>query len=180
MVTNTAEETFSNYVRRSFEVTRGEVTRNITQFQYTKWVSKPVPCMEAAAPSRAPLRMQPDHGVPDTTGDMLEFRAAVRSHPLTSTAPIVTHCSAGVGRTGTFITLDRLLFALEANDEANLNVRDVVVDLRRDRTWMVQAPVWFATARGHESGCSMVLFARPSMCLCTRRCGTPCYAVPRT
>jgi receptor-type tyrosine-protein phosphatase eta len=73
---------------------------------------------------------------------MLEFRAAVRSHPLgNSTAPIITHCSAGVGRTGTFITLDRLLFALDANDKDNLNVRDVVIDLRRDRTWMVQAPV---------------------------------------
>jgi hypothetical protein len=67
VVTNTAEETFSNYVRRSFEVTRGDVTRNITQFQYTKWVrvrrvaftceTIPQPCFVPSPPLWLVLRL---------------------------------------------------------------------------------------------------------------------------
>lgn len=60
--------------------------RIVTHFQYTQW---------------------PDHGAPNTTKEMLQFRETVRAVSDFEKGPIITHCSAGVGRTGTFIGIDR-------------------------------------------------------------------------
>ena len=46
-------------------------------------------------------------------------------------------CSAGVGRTGTFITLDRIMQELE-NNAPGINIYDTVLELRQHRTLMVQ------------------------------------------
>ena len=73
----------------------------------------------------------PDHGVPDTTADMLDFRAAVRACTRPEHGPIVVHCSAGVGRTGSFVAIDRLLspveLALAGNDPAALELVPAMV-----------------------------------------------------
>ncbi|XP_069823907.1 receptor-type tyrosine-protein phosphatase beta-like [Dendropsophus ebraccatus] len=81
----------------------------------------------------------PDHGVPKSTNDLIQFRNLVREytangHPVNS--PIVVHCSAGVGRTGTFIGLDRVMKQIEAEDE--VDVYGIVYDLRLHRGLMVQ------------------------------------------
>lgn len=60
--------------------------RTVTHFQYTQW---------------------PDHGAPNTTKEMLEFRETVRAKTNFDKGPVITHCSAGVGRTGTFVAIDR-------------------------------------------------------------------------
>lgn len=51
--------------------------------------------------------------------------------------PVVVHCSAGVGRSGTFIALDRALQQLAARADA-LDIFGMVHQLRRERVWMVQ------------------------------------------
>lgn len=51
--------------------------------------------------------------------------------------PVIVHCSAGVGRSGTFITLDRALQQLAAHADA-LDVFGMVHAMRRERVWMVQ------------------------------------------
>lgn len=46
------------------------------------------------------------------------------------------HCSAGVGRTGTFIAIDRLIYQIE--NENTVDVYGIVYDLRMHRPLMVQ------------------------------------------
>nr|XP_026696396.1 uncharacterized protein LOC100178651 isoform X2 [Ciona intestinalis] len=80
----------------------------------------------------------PDHGVPVSTTAFLKFYDIVmetyqRDFVLT---PIVVHCSAGVGRSGTFIALDSLLEEQRATQA--VNVFETVLAMRRKRTLMVQ------------------------------------------
>ncbi len=63
-----------------------EEPRIIHHFQYNAW---------------------PDHGVPLTSREFLDFRDVIGSVKTSPDAPLVIHCSAGVGRTGTYITIDR-------------------------------------------------------------------------
>ena len=51
----------------------------------------------------------PDFNVPQEASTMLKFVRHVRSHVCSDHGPMLVHCSAGVGRTGTFITIDVML-----------------------------------------------------------------------
>ncbi|KAF4528174.1 hypothetical protein B566_EDAN016946, partial [Ephemera danica] len=73
------EEAFLDYAVRNFTVTRGNASRTVTQLHYTAW---------------------PDHGVPRYAHSLA---SVLRQVPLDGSAPILVHCSAGVGRTGTVI-----------------------------------------------------------------------------
>ena len=82
----------------------------------------------------------PDHGVPDNHTLMLNFVRRVRKlHPYSNSCPLLVHCSAGVGRTGTFIVLDTMLERMEL--EGTLNIYDYVKQLREQRVLMVQTLV---------------------------------------
>ena len=66
-------------------------TRSLVHLHYTGW---------------------PDHGVPPDVASFADFFAAyrrVRAGRAEAAAPIAVHCSAGIGRTGTFIAIDLLL-----------------------------------------------------------------------
>ncbi|XP_063800226.1 mucin-19-like [Pseudophryne corroboree] len=81
----------------------------------------------------------PDHGVPKTTNDLIQFRNLIRQYTASycpPSSPILVHCSAGVGRTGTFIALDRIIKQIEAEDR--IDVYAIVHDLRMHRGLMVQ------------------------------------------
>ena len=91
----------------------------VTQFHYTAW---------------------PDHGVPADVMSIISFIHQVRKlFPVTLDQPLLVHCSAGVGRTGTFITLDMMMQQIEA--EATLSVYQCVRNLRTQRMHMVQTLV---------------------------------------
>uniref|UniRef100_A0A383W4E4 Uncharacterized protein n=1 Tax=Tetradesmus obliquus TaxID=3088 RepID=A0A383W4E4_TETOB len=92
----------------------------------------------------------PDHGTP---GSSAGLRAVCRSLSTAreSGAPVLVHCSAGIGRTGTFCAVDILLQRLDAwpgcnggagpergEVEAALNLPALVHELRRQRMGMVQ------------------------------------------
>ncbi|MCJ8734524.1 hypothetical protein PDJAM_G00236670 [Pangasius djambal] len=92
-------------------------SRTVRQFHYTVW---------------------PDHGVPDSTQSLVQFVRTVRDYinRTLGSGPSVIHCSAGVGRTGTFIVLDRVLQQLNTKD--TVDIYGAVFDLRLHRSHMVQ------------------------------------------
>ncbi|CAI8036774.1 Receptor-type tyrosine-protein phosphatase S, partial [Geodia barretti] len=98
-------------------LTESDKSVTVTQFHYTAW---------------------PDHGVPDNVMSVIRFIRHVRKlFPAASQdQPLLVHCSAGVGRTGTFITLDMMMQQMKA--EATLSVCQCVRNLRTQRMKMVQ------------------------------------------
>ena len=70
---------------------------------------------------------------------MLKFVRRVRSHVHSDHGPMVVHCSAGVGRTGTFIAIDVMLQKLAVGEA--LNIQEFVFQMRAQRNHMVQTNV---------------------------------------
>eukprot|EP00731_Ephydatia_muelleri_P016193 Em0009g617a len=83
----------------------------------------------------------PDHGVPADKTCMIQFIKRVRNtHPYKG-PPLLVHCSAGVGRTGTFIVLDSMLERMKC--ERSLNVYEFVCEMRKKRILMVQTEMQY-------------------------------------
>ena len=61
---------------------------------------------------------------------------------------MLVHCSAGVGRTGTFILLDSMLERIE--EEKTVNVYEFLTQMRRQRVHMVQTLVSKCSGREGE------------------------------
>ncbi|GAA6107864.1 titin [Tachysurus ichikawai] len=119
LVTTTSEIELEDWTIRDFTVKNVKTaeTRNVRQFHFTAW---------------------PDHGVPETTEVLINFRHLVREHMdnFSHNAPAVVHCSAGVGRTGTFIAVDHLIFQIER--ESMVDIYGIIYDMRMHRPLMVQ------------------------------------------
>uniref|UniRef100_A0A8B9QDT0 Receptor-type tyrosine-protein phosphatase eta n=1 Tax=Apteryx owenii TaxID=8824 RepID=A0A8B9QDT0_APTOW len=119
IVTMVSEIVLPEWTIRDFTVENvsSSPTLSLRQFHFTSW---------------------PDHGVPETTDLLINFRHLVQEYnnqnPIDS--PTLVHCSAGVGRTGTFIAIDRLIQQIEM--ENTVDVYGVVYDLRMHRPLMVQ------------------------------------------
>ncbi|XP_058663630.1 receptor-type tyrosine-protein phosphatase eta [Ammospiza caudacuta] len=119
IVTMVSEVVLPEWTIRDFTVEKSNTpeSHTVRQFHFTSW---------------------PDHGVPETTDLLINFRHLVHEYnsqnPVDS--PTLVHCSAGVGRTGTFIAIDRLIQQMEM--ENTVDVYGVVYDLRMHRPLMVQ------------------------------------------
>jgi len=84
----------------------------------------------------------PDHGVPKLATSLIQFIRQVNrevQRQVDNSAPLLVHCSAGVGRTGTFITLDAMLARMR--EERSVCVFDFVRNMRAKRVFMVQLAV---------------------------------------
>ncbi|XP_069911039.1 receptor-type tyrosine-protein phosphatase V isoform X3 [Oryctolagus cuniculus] len=116
-----AEDPKDEWTRREFQLQHGaqHKRRKVKQLQFTTW---------------------PDHSVPEAPGALLAFVELVREQARAAqgTGPILVHCSAGVGRTGTFVALSRLLQQLE--EEPVVDVFNAVYALRLHRPLMIQTP----------------------------------------
>lgn len=74
--------------------------------------------------------------MPSPPQTLARFVRAFRDRVGADQKPIVVHCSAGVGRSGTFITLDRILQQITVSDY--VDVYGIVWAMRKERVWMVQ------------------------------------------
>ncbi|XP_025774076.1 receptor-type tyrosine-protein phosphatase epsilon [Puma concolor] len=83
----------------------------------------------------------PDFGVPFTPIGMLKFLKKVKALNPAHAGPIVVHCSAGVGRTGTFIVIDAMMDMMHA--EHKVDVFDFVSRIRNQRPQMVQTDMQY-------------------------------------
>ena len=66
----------------------------------------------------------------------MRFVRAFRERVTPEQRPVVVHCSAGVGRSGTFIALDRILQTILRSDV--VDIFGIVYEMRKERVWMVQ------------------------------------------
>ncbi|XP_038414291.1 receptor-type tyrosine-protein phosphatase F isoform X22 [Canis lupus familiaris] len=114
-----AEYNMPQYILREFKVTdaRDGQSRTIRQFQFTDW---------------------PEQGVPKTGEGFIDFIGQVHKtkEQFGQDGPITVHCSAGVGRTGVFITLSIVLERMRY--EGVVDMFQTVKTLRTQRPAMVQ------------------------------------------
>nr|CAB3265293.1 receptor-type tyrosine-protein phosphatase epsilon [Phallusia mammillata] len=111
------EESYGSYIVRSISITRSDLSecRYVTHYHFAAW---------------------PDHGVPVCTTGLLRFHRVIKQSQSEDGSPILVHCSAGVGRTGTYIGLDILEQQMIA--EGRVDVFSTVLNMRRQRMDMVQ------------------------------------------
>nr|XP_016849273.1 PREDICTED: tyrosine-protein phosphatase non-receptor type 13 isoform X4 [Anolis carolinensis] len=76
----------------------------------------------------------PDHDTPSQPDDLLTFISYMRH--IHKSGPIITHCSAGIGRSGTLICIDVVLGLI--SQDLEFDISDVVRTMRLQRPGMVQ------------------------------------------
>uniref|UniRef100_A0A1B6KNM2 protein-tyrosine-phosphatase n=2 Tax=Graphocephala atropunctata TaxID=36148 RepID=A0A1B6KNM2_9HEMI len=92
--------------------------RTVCQFHYSAW---------------------PDHGVPPLVRPLLDMVRLVRDTQASETLPVLIHCSAGCGRTGTICAIDYVWGLLRAGKlTKDFSLLTLVREMRRQRIAMVQ------------------------------------------
>ncbi|XP_014643353.1 PREDICTED: tyrosine-protein phosphatase non-receptor type 13 isoform X9 [Ceratotherium simum simum] len=76
----------------------------------------------------------PDHDTPSQPDDLLTFISYMRH--IHRSGPIITHCSAGIGRSGTLICIDVVLGLI--SQDLEFDISDLVRCMRLQRHGMVQ------------------------------------------
>ncbi|XP_040093214.1 tyrosine-protein phosphatase non-receptor type 13 isoform X5 [Oryx dammah] len=94
------------------DIQTGEV-RHISHLNFTAW---------------------PDHDTPSQPDDLLTFISYMRH--VHRSGPIITHCSAGIGRSGTLICIDVVLGLI--SQDLEFDISDLVRCMRLQRHGMVQ------------------------------------------
>ncbi|XP_074101697.1 tyrosine-protein phosphatase non-receptor type 1 isoform X2 [Cotesia typhae] len=84
----------------------------------------------------------PDFGVPQSPVAFLRFLVDVRKSGAldSNVGPPIVHCSAGIGRSGTFCLVDTCLILIEKNGLNSVNVKEVLLEMRRSRMGLIQTP----------------------------------------
>ncbi|XP_065924897.1 receptor-type tyrosine-protein phosphatase alpha isoform X4 [Magallana gigas] len=117
VIKNVEEKQYAFYIIRKLTVSLKEQNKSrvVTQYHYTTW---------------------PDHGTPDPLSLVVFHSHVMRTMTNRNKSPILVHCSAGIGRTGTYIALDALYKTGKASGK--INVAEYVKIMRANRMNMVQ------------------------------------------
>ncbi|KAF1759691.1 hypothetical protein GCK72_016158 [Caenorhabditis remanei] len=100
------------------ENTTTGTTRTVHQLHYREW---------------------PDHGCPSGEKQLLNMIDRMETlHSENPGSPILVHCSAGVGRTGTIIAINHIREQMKAETLTNIDIFGLVIALRKQRSSMVQ------------------------------------------
>ena len=119
-----SEDVKSYYTVRQLQlenISTGE-SRMIFHFHYTTW---------------------PDFGVPESPASFLNFLFKVRESGSLSPdhGPAVIHCSAGIGRSGTFSLVDTCLVLMEKREDPySVDIKQVLLNMRKYRMGLIQTP----------------------------------------
>ncbi|XP_031472192.1 tyrosine-protein phosphatase non-receptor type 9 isoform X2 [Phasianus colchicus] len=131
-ITNLGVENLSHYKKTILEIhsAEGKERRLLSHFQYLSW---------------------PDYGVPSSAATLIDFLGAVKQQQRVAVSalgprfkghpggpPLVVHCSAGIGRTGTLCALDICLSQLQ--DVGTLDIQQTVQRMRTQRAFSIQTP----------------------------------------
>lgn len=116
------KESNYNYTVRMLHIQDLETfeRKEVVHFHYTTW---------------------PDFHVPDSPCAFLDFLFAVRTSGALEpdVGPPVIHCSAGIGRSGTFCLVDTCLVLIEQSGNPHqVSVRSVLMDMRQYRMGLIQ------------------------------------------
>ncbi|XP_071289233.1 tyrosine-protein phosphatase non-receptor type 6 isoform X2 [Agelaius tricolor] len=98
----------------------GKAVRDIWQYQYLSW---------------------PDHGVPSEPGGVLSFLDQInqKQESIPNAGPILVHCSAGIGRTGTIIVIDMIVETISTKGlDCDIDIQKTIQMVRAQRSGMVQ------------------------------------------
>ncbi|XP_070600728.1 tyrosine-protein phosphatase non-receptor type 1 isoform X1 [Erythrolamprus reginae] len=117
-----SEDVKSYYTVRRLELKNlmTNETREILHFHYTTW---------------------PDFGVPESPASFLNFLFKVRESGSLNPehGPIVVHCSAGIGRSGTFCLVDTCLLLMDKRkDPSSVDIKQVLLEMRKYRMGLIQ------------------------------------------
>ncbi|XP_059477251.1 uncharacterized protein LOC132197748 [Neocloeon triangulifer] len=112
------EELTPDYIVRTLQIMNKDQNRQVVQMHYTQW---------------------PDHGVPMYAQSLASFCEKILE--IQTETPIVVHCSAGVGRTGTIILIDMCLKMARA--EGSFNAFEALGNIRSQRANMVDNEVQY-------------------------------------
>lgn len=115
---------------RTFVLKKGDEMRRIKHFQFTGWLQK---------------------GGPSNANAFLQLYNLTQGRE-EDNRPIIVHCSAGIGRTGTYIAFDCLMD--EANERGHLSIVNCILQLRQQRPLMVQTSIYVRYKKYHLTPCT--------------------------